>query len=478
MRTPFLAACVCLLTGCVRDISHPFDLAPSTSYSSWSPKQGSQLISSRYCKTLLPPSFESANLSLAELIDIALQNNPTTRQTWAQARSAAASYTQSLSDFLPNLSFQGSYLRQKYDNLSQATANDFYFTQAGPNVNLTYTLFDFGQRTSAATSMREALYFADLSHNQQVQIIMQAVMDDYYNYLYALAVLKSDEADLQNAQSSLDAANERFALGLAALGDVAQARTQYLQSKIILTTQKQTVVDTYAQLCVDLGLPANTAFKVAPLPEKVIADVLLEDVNTLVAQAQAQRQDFLATQANIRSKDALVTNAKRADWPVIASSFNIGHYEFQKGLAEKNFHWSGELSVSIPLFAGFFYQNGVRIAEANLEQAKAQMLQTELGVIQNVTTAHMEIKTAAQNLTDTEEYLKAAELEFNIALSTYKAGTATILNLLSAQSFLSDARSKKAGAQRDWFTALASLGFATGSLCASPACQKESAWEQ
>lgn len=463
-----VAACVFALTGCVRNASSPFELAPTTPYSTWTPQCGNTLVSSRYCKTILPPAFESANLSLAELIDISLQNSPSTRQTWAAARSAASSYSQSLSNFLPNINFQGTYSRQKYDNLSQATATDFYFTQAGPNLNLTYTLFDFGQRSSASTSLQEALFFADLNHNQQIQIVIQNVMDDYYNYLYTLSVLKADESNLQNAQSSLDAANERFSLGLAALGDVAQARTKYLQSKIALTTQKQNVLDAYAQLCVDLGLPANTAFKVQPMPEKVIANVMLEDVELLVAKAQSQRQDFLAQQANMRSKEASLINAKRATMPVISSTFQIGHYEFQHGLAEKNFHWSGELQLSFPIFAGFYYSNGVNIAEANLEQAKAQMLETELGVIQNVTTAHMEIKTSAQNLSDTEEYLKAAELEFNIALSTYKAGTATILDLLSAQSFLSDARSKKAGAERDWFTALASLAYATGSLCATP----------
>jgi outer membrane protein TolC len=473
-RIPLAAMVALVLSGCMRDASHPFDLAPATPYAAWTERTGNCLVSSRYCKTILPNKFETTNLSLAELIDIALQNNPTTRQTWANARSAAASYSQSLSNFLPNIGFQGQYLRQKYDNLSQETAIDFYFTQAGPNLNLTYTLFDFGQRSSQATSLRESLFFADLNHNQQIQIVIQNVMDDYYNYLYALSVLRANEADLQNAQSSLDAANERFSLGLAALGDVAQARTQYLQSKIALTTQKQNVLDAYAQLCVDLGLPANTAFKVEPMPEQVIADVMLENVDSLVAQAQMQRQDFLATQANIRSKEALVVNAKRASLPIVNSQFQIGHYEFQNGLAEKNFHWSGELSLSFPIFAGFFYTNGVRIAEANLEQAKAQMLQTELGVIQNVTTAHMEVKTSAQNLTDTDEYLKAAELEFNIALSTYKAGTATILDLLSAQSFLSDARAKKAGAKRDWFTALASLAYATGSLCATPACGENS----
>ena len=95
-------------------------------------------------------------------------------------------------------------------------------------------------------------------------------------------------------------------------------------------------------------------------------------------------------------------------------------------------------------------------------------MQTESTQLQNLTTAHMGVKTAASNLTDSDEYLKAAELEFNIALTSYKVGTMTILDVLQAQSSLADARSKKASAQKDWFLSLADIAYATGSLCATP----------
>jgi len=340
-------------------------------------------------------------------------------------------------------------------------------------VALSYTLFDFGQRSSYALAAREALYYADLNHNQEIQTVIQEVMNDTYDYLYQQALLRSNQADLENAKMALDAANERFALGLAALGDVAQARTQYLQSKINLTTQKQNVEDAFAQLAVDLGLPANVPFKVQPLPDQVATLPMLESVDLLVEKAQEQRQDFLAAAANVRSKEALVSNARRAVYPVISSSFDIGHYWFQGGRQEKGPHWSAEFNLTIPLFQGFFYKNGIKNAQANLEASRASMLQTELALIQDVSTSHMGVKTAASNLADSEEYLKAAELEFNIALTGYKAGTMTILDVMSAQSSLADARSKKAGSQKNWFVSLARLAYATGSLCAPPQEEEE-----
>jgi outer membrane protein TolC len=100
-----------VLSGCFRESADPFSLAPSTPYASWSPAKGNTMISSRFCEMLLPPSFGENALNLAELIDIGLQNNPSTKQTWATARAAAAQYGISLSDFYPNIEFTSQYTR-------------------------------------------------------------------------------------------------------------------------------------------------------------------------------------------------------------------------------------------------------------------------------------------------------------------------------------------------------------------------------
>ncbi len=483
-----LFLCPILFIGCARDARDPFELAPATPYSSWTPMKGNNTVSSKYCKIMLPPDFGSGELSLAELLDIALQNNPSTKQTWAMARAAAAEYGVSLSPFFPSVQFSSFYFRQRagFPETGVPTVTpgspttisaggsvpnaitESYFTEAGPDVVLSYTLFDFGQRTAASLAARESLYYADLTHNQQIQNVLQTVMSDYYDYIYQIAVLRADEANLANAEMALDAANQKFALGLAALGDVAQERTQYLQSKINLTSQKQAVENAFALLAVDLGLPANIPFKVQPLPEQIIADPLLEDIDSLVAQAQIQRQDFLAAQSNLKSKEASLLQAKRAVLPVLNSQLSTGRYWFNGGLVEPKNHWTAVLSLSFPIFQGYYFQNQIKNAKANLEISQAQLMQTELTLIQNVTTSHMAVKTAATNLGDSYEYLKAAELEFNIALTNYKAGTMTILDVLQAQSSLADARSKKANAQKNWFLSLASIAHATGSLCATP----------
>jgi len=52
---------------------------------------------------------------------------------------------------------------------------------------------------------------------------------------------------------------------------------------------------------------------------------------------------------------------------------------------------------------------------------------------------------------------------YDLALESYKAGLKSILDLLDAESKLSDARSKLIQSKKDVFVALANLAHATGS---------------
>lgn len=457
------------LTGCIRYASDPMSLAPSNPSATWTPLHGNRLVCSQFCNTIVPPSFDAKELNLAELIDIALQNNPATQQTWAQARVAAAQYGQGLSQFFPNVSFNGSMFRQKATFIDTDGAPQPYFaTQIGPDLQLTFTLFDFGQRTAASLAARESLYYADWTHNQEIQIVIQIVMDSYYQYLYEKASLEAQIANLENAQMTLDVANEKFLVGVAALGDVAQARSQFFQNKMDLTSQKQSVESSFARLASQLGLPANIPFQVTLMPDEIESAPLLENVDELVALAQTHRQDFLAAQANIRAQEALLLNAKRTNLPVVSTSLDAGYYWFDHHRSEKFIHWSALFSLTFPIFDGFRNRNAIKAAEAKVKYSQAVAMQTELGIIQDVTVAHSGVKTAAANLNDSVEFVKSAQLQFEIALAHYKLGTATILDVVTAQTNLANARTKFVGTKRDWFVSLASLAYATGSLCAHP----------
>lgn len=448
-------------------LSDPYSMAPETPYSSWSANKGSTLISSKFCDTYLPPKDGNEKLTLAELIDIALRNNPETKKTWADARSAASNYSQSLAKYYPNLDFNITAERIRAVFYNTQVFVPYYLTQVNPEFNLTYTLLDFGRRKNSSESARQMLYFADAIHNRKIQSIIQTVMSDYYQYLFEKQSLLAKESNLKNAEASLDAANQRFKLGLGALGDVTQARTEYLQKKIDLISQKQFLEDAYASLAKNLGLPANFIFQVEDLPEKTETHSILDGLDDLIAKAQEQRQDFIAAQAEMRSKLADLKRAEADYYPTISGGFDFGKYFYNGGQTE-DYHYRAVLRLNLPIFKGFFYKNAVKKARADLRSAEASVIEKELAIVKDVTVTHYGVKTAAETLDATVEYIEEARRRYDIAFQNYKSGTGTILDVLSAQSSLADARSRLADGKREWYSSLVDLSFATGSLCSTP----------
>src|SRR6266542_2879706 len=54
-----------------------------------------------------------ATLSLSQVLDLALRNNPLTRASWFQAKSAAADLGSKRSEYFPAIELDGSITRQK-----------------------------------------------------------------------------------------------------------------------------------------------------------------------------------------------------------------------------------------------------------------------------------------------------------------------------------------------------------------------------
>ena len=67
-----------------------------------------------------------------------------------------------------------------------------------------------------------------LSHNRQIQTILQFIASNYYDLIYQNELLKAHQADLDTAQITYDAAKLQLDAGTRALSDVLQAQAKLL----------------------------------------------------------------------------------------------------------------------------------------------------------------------------------------------------------------------------------------------------------
>ncbi len=477
-----LASLLVLLTcgGCypTKAVFDPYSYAPRNSSTTWIPPAYVRPMDLSDEGPELPTQDEP--FSLAELIDIALINNVQTKITWENARSVAAQYGQSQSQFFPTVSGLFGYERARQPSFSTVeagassetgnqgapsvvTVTDVYYSSWSPQFSLSYLIFDFGTLRSTTEAARQALYNADWVHNDTLLTVLQTVMNDFYNYLYQKQLLKADAADVETAQWTLDAAQTGFKTGVRDVSDVLQATTQLLQSQTGLAAQQQNVVNTYTKMLNDMGLPANMKITVQDLPTILPDNANVPALDTLIGIALQNRPDLLAAEANYRSK-ASTLKATKTQWlPQITYDLLMGKAYYNKGLHDK-YYFTSTVAATMPLFSGFFYKNAIKIAEANKKQAQEQVRQSELSMIQEVTAYHYNVEIAYETLKLARAFLDAAEEQYTVALSQYKYGTNTILDVISAQSSLADARAQLESGFQQWYTSLANLAYSTGIL--------------
>ncbi len=407
---------------------------------------------------------EGAALSLSQIVDLALRNNPATRQAWFDARAAAAELGAKYSAWYPSLELDAQIQRQK----QAAVGGQFTFLQTtyGPTLSLSYLLFDFGGRGADVEEARRALYAADFAHNAAIQDVVLLVASEYYQYLNAKAQRAAAAASLKQARESLGAAEERHRAGVATIADVLQARTAASQAELALQTAEGLVQTIRGALATALGVPATIPVEAGELPDTVDVDRAVETVDELITRAEAQRPDLASARSQVLKAQAHVRSVRSEGLPVLLAtgSLNRTYYYHNAPKAPYSNNYAGAILFRFPIFSGFDKTFETLKAREEAESAAAAAETLNDRVILQVWTSYYAVKTVAALVKTTRDLLVSATQSQEVALGRYKAGVGSIIDLLTAQSAYASARAQEAQARANWFLAVAQLNHDTGAL--------------
>lgn len=445
---------------------------PKSFAQKWEPKPKS-VRSAKRIQYVEPfdPAFATGPVSLAQVIDFSLKNNPRTAISWANILEAIAKLGEARKDFWPKAHVKGDIQRQRQESpfSLQARASQ-WLTLGGVNGSFSYTLWDFGARFAKSESALQALYAMSYSYNQELQNIIQLISNDYYNYLSQKAALCDRSRDVQDAALVLQAAEKKLSVGIANVTDLVQAKTLYLNARVDLVTQRDQKENAMVKLAQNMGVRANVIFETQDFPNELPGQEFLASSGEFIQIALNNRPEIVQYKAEILSKKAALNYARREPLPKISTDLDL-QYQAYNGF-NNAFNMVGLFKVEMPFFEGFYYRNKIREAKAELKQAEANFKLQQDRVLAEVTSYYNNYKNAVEKLEFTQEYLDAAYDEFEVTLSNYKAGTGDIVQVAQALSSLSNARTKYTDSIEELFTSLTNLAYSTGSLL-TPALNSE-----
>lgn len=412
---------------------------------------------------LLPPDLGERirRLTLADIVELGLRNNPTTRLAWANAQSAASAYGSARGERLPTIDADVSASRIK----TVASAGRVSVEQSvlAPSVTLNYLLFDFGGRGGRIEGARQELLAAGFSHNAAVQDVVLQIQVAYFQYLATRALVDARRTTMKEAQTNLIAAEERRRVGVATVADVLQARTAASQAQLDLQTTEGDLQTTRGALALALGLPANLPYDVDSSAATVPVATIADSVDALIERAVAGRPDLEAARSQAEAARARIGEARSALLPSLNLSATGGR-TYANTIPNGANSYNLALGLSIPLFSGFSRQYDRRGAEFEATAAAAQAESLRQQVVFQVFSAYHALQTATRRVRTAADLLASAEQSNEVALGRYRAGVGSVLDLLAAQSALASARAQQVEARLTWSVSLAQLAHDAGVL--------------
>jgi len=441
--------------------------APPSASAPWRAPRGVVPAEPRQASTVasgaLPPDITVRQdaLALADVVDLALRNNPLTQLSWSQARAGAAFYGAAGALYLPTVdgSVSNAFAQTTVGQTLGGVGSRRSFT---PAVSLSYLLLDFGGRSGTVASARSAAIALDLTHNATLQSVALQVEGAYFTYQAQRALVAGARLTVAEADTAVNSARQRNRAGVATIADVLQAETLLAQAQLDFETADGNLEVARGALAMAMGLPANARYGLAPVSDSFPVFLVAADVDTLINRALENRPDLAAARVQIEQSQAEVKVARSALLPSAVLGSTLGRpYSTQQNASGRTFGVT--LGVEIPIF-NLARPYNVMAARAQVDAsiARANVLRTE--VAQQVYSSYYLLRTATQRTRTADVLLTSALRSEAAARARYRAGVGTILDLVTAQAALASARAQQSQSRWVWSNALAQLSFDVGAL--------------
>jgi len=445
--------------------------APPGPGSVWQPQGMQKLERDSGVKRKEPANLDSDHTyTLAELVDLAEQNNPETRVAWQQAKEKAAALGIARSTLYPTMSAVAIAV-----SLRTATLIGEYFHRQTegifePVLHVEYLVFDIGGRFGQIDEAKANLLASDLAFNDTHRRVIDEVASAYYRLLNAEGQRQAAEVSLENAKAVEEDARARLDNGLATKPDELEATAARAQAEFDLQAAVGVVDVAHGDLATAVGVAAETPFKVEGIDALKLPSSIADSVDQEIARAFKQRPDVLEEFARLRAADAQIKQARSTYFPALSFKGDgglaraYGQQDLLPGSYAQGEVWSAELDLKWTLFDGARREYRIAQAKADQKEAQAQIDVLRDRIANQVWAAYSNMQTALRQQQAAQALLAASQESYEAAHEAYGYGVRNLLDVVSAQKTLAQARSEDIAARTRLLLETTNLAFQTGDL--------------
>ena len=413
-------------------------------------------------------SAQPRPITLEEAVGLAKRNALQVIQARGQARTSAAGVRAAYAAFLPNVTLTAGATRQfvsggrtRVENGQVITLpSDPWSSSAGFGANV--DIFTGGQRFFALRQARATQMAAEVNETAQQYDAALAAKQEFFNVLAARESQGAAAAQLEQAEQQRKTAIARTRARVATRSDSLRAEIQYRTAQLAVTDARNALESANASLT--RVVASQEPVTAAPVDSLDHPGLALDDASLrqLAENGPAVRQ----AKAGLDAAKA----AQRGAWTDYLPSLAASYSRTGSGsgdapvLAGDNFGYSGALrfSASLPLFNQWQREERITQARVAQENAEAGLRDTRLAAVETLTQQLGAFRSAEERVVSQAASVAAAEEDLRVQQQRYAVGGSTILDVLTSQTQLNEARSNLIRARYDQRVAKAQLEALVG----------------
>jgi TolC family type I secretion outer membrane protein len=416
------------------------------------------------------PAWLTRPLSLADALNTALLQNASILKAKNDFESEQGLVIQTRAVALPQVVASGQY------QYTQTRAIESFPGTSQPNRNwstgiqIVQTVYDGGKSIAALRS-------ASTTKKQSLAIYQTAVEDTllsvrlaYYDVLLAAQQVTVHEASVKLLQKELEDQQHRLDAGtvpkfnvLRAEVAVANERPNLIQAKNNYRISKNNLSNLLGynlprEVWQDIPLNLIDGFDTAPL------EVNLPDA---IQSALTKRTELEAARRTVDLQKLNVTSARSVYQPAVSvfAGYDWFNAKFTPpvDLGHDIHGWDAGAQLSWAIFDGGLTYGKVKQARAQLDKSKTDLADQSRQIELQVRTAYSDFLQARETLDSQQKVQEEAEEALREANARQEAGTGTQLDVLDAETALTQARTTLVQSQHDYVSAVARYQRAIGS---------------
>lgn len=430
------------------------------------------------------PGWISQPLTLVDALNLTLQQNSTLQKAHADLEASRGLVIQTRAIALPTVAATGNATRSDSGLIEQFP---FAFptnsgTPSGPHTNflvprdtwsteirLTQTIYQGGRTLSALRAARLTKEQAFFNYRTVVADTLLATRIAYYDVLVADQQIKVNEASTNLLAQELQDQQRRYDAGTVPKFNV-------LQAEVALANAVPPLIN------------ARNAYRIAKnnlsnllgynLPHEVWEDIPLKltdklddnpysiELPSAIAQALQRRTELAALKRTEDLQHENIINARAGYKPTVQAfagwDWKSPEFDPDPNRQTEYDGWiiGGQLTWNI--FDGMLTRGKVIQAKAQFEHAKADLEDNSRQIELEVRTDYSSFINAREVLESQLKVQEEAEEALRLARARADAGTGTRLDVLNAETSLTQARTTQVQALHDYDVARARLERAIG----------------